>query len=280
MVTAGQSGRGGVGHRNLLGSLGVLSQRCRTEARPDDYPRGNEDPPTRSCALPWRRGRHGGRPADEATRALQHVDPDQVPRPDPARRDHGDVPPVEALLRSCPDGCTALRSVACSSTRSTSSIPRASARGTSAAAGYATGPRLVAELRGTEDLPDVPHPLPRAARGRSARRAGRIGASLGDDDVAEIDRRLDRLDRGSSHGPWTRAVLEMHRGAAHELGSRSGGELRSRNAAVQARRAQAEEPRADDQPREGVSVVAAWRGLPAPPSSDRSRRPRHDGAAR
>jgi hypothetical protein len=28
------------------------------------------------------------------------------------------------------------------------------------------------------------------------------------DDRAEIDRRLSRLDRASSHGPWTRAVLE------------------------------------------------------------------------
>jgi hypothetical protein len=31
--------------------------------------------------------------------------------------------------------------------------------------------------------------------------------NLGADDLAEIDRRLDRLDRASSHGPWTRAVL-------------------------------------------------------------------------
>lgn len=32
-------------------------------------------------------------------------------------------------------------------------------------------------------------------------------AELSDDDVAEIDRRLDRLDRASTHGPWTRVVL-------------------------------------------------------------------------
>lgn len=29
------------------------------------------------------------------------------------------------------------------------------------------------------------------------------------EDRAEIDRRLDRLDRASSHGPWTRQTLEL-----------------------------------------------------------------------
>ena len=32
-------------------------------------------------------------------------------------------------------------------------------------------------------------------------------ADLSPADRAEIDRRLDRLDRASTHGPWTRAVL-------------------------------------------------------------------------
>ena len=32
-------------------------------------------------------------------------------------------------------------------------------------------------------------------------------AELSEEDVADIDRRLDRLDRASSHGPWTAAVL-------------------------------------------------------------------------
>jgi hypothetical protein len=30
---------------------------------------------------------------------------------------------------------------------------------------------------------------------------------LTDGDVAELERRLDRMDRHSTHGPWTRAVL-------------------------------------------------------------------------
>ena len=33
-------------------------------------------------------------------------------------------------------------------------------------------------------------------------------AGLTEPDVAEIGRRLDRLDRSSTHGPWTRAVLK------------------------------------------------------------------------
>jgi len=32
---------------------------------------------------------------------------------------------------------------------------------------------------------------------------------LSDADIAEINRRLDCLDRASTHGPWTRQVLEM-----------------------------------------------------------------------
>jgi hypothetical protein len=39
----------------------------------------------------------------------------------------------------------------------------------------------------------------------------RSSADLTDDDVAELDRRLERLDRASSHGPWTRHYLELIR---------------------------------------------------------------------
>jgi hypothetical protein len=34
-------------------------------------------------------------------------------------------------------------------------------------------------------------------------------AALGPEDIAEIDRRLERLDRASSHGPWTLVTLEL-----------------------------------------------------------------------
>ena len=36
-----------------------------------------------------------------------------------------------------------------------------------------------------------------------------VNDALSDEDVAEITKRLDRLDRASSHGPWTRAVLDV-----------------------------------------------------------------------
>jgi hypothetical protein len=65
----------------------------------------------------------------------------------------------------------------------------------------------VAALRGDESAPVyriqfhlVDEPDPRAELAAAA--------DLTAEDIAEIDRRLDRLDRASSHGPWTRAVLE------------------------------------------------------------------------
>ena len=42
---------------------------------------------------------------------------------------------------------------------------------------------------------------------------------LGDADVAEIDRRLARLDAASAHGPWTGAVLDA---IAHRPAVRAG----------------------------------------------------------
>ena len=73
--------------------------------------------------------------------------------------------------------------------------------------GFSSAAALVADLRGDESSPIyrvqfhlVDEPDPRAELAASA--------DLTDDDLAEIDRRLDRLDRASSHGPWTHAVLE------------------------------------------------------------------------
>lgn len=66
----------------------------------------------------------------------------------------------------------------------------------------------MADLRGTTELPTyrivfhaVDEPDPRAVLAASDQ--------LVDDDIAEIDRRLDRLDRASKHGPWTRPVLRL-----------------------------------------------------------------------
>jgi hypothetical protein len=45
--------------------------------------------------------------------------------------------------------------------------------------------------------------------GEDPRIALRESADLTDDDVAAIDARLERLDRASSHGPWTMATLDL-----------------------------------------------------------------------
>ncbi len=67
---------------------------------------------------------------------------------------------------------------------------------------------LVAELRGTPDLDLyrirfhlVDEPDPRAVLAETT--------DVSADDLAAIDTRLDRLDRASSHGPWTLATLRL-----------------------------------------------------------------------
>ena len=92
--------------------------------------------------------------------------------------------------------------------------------------------------------------------------SSRATDDLSDDDVAEITRRLERLDRASTHGPWTSDVLAC---IAAEPGRRApdfAGTIRTRGATVQARRAQAQGARADDQPARRLQAVAARRGVP------------------
>jgi hypothetical protein len=74
--------------------------------------------------------------------------------------------------------------------------------------GYADAATLVRDLRGTDDFPVyrivfhvVDEPDPRAVLAADA--------ALSDAEVAAIDQRLARLDAASSHGPWTRAVLDV-----------------------------------------------------------------------
>ena len=76
------------------------------------------------------------------------------------------------------------------------------------AGGYEDRAALIADLRGTPDLDlyrirfhAVDEPDPRAALAAEA--------TLGAADRAEIDKRLDRLDKASSHGPWTRETLRL-----------------------------------------------------------------------
>jgi hypothetical protein len=74
--------------------------------------------------------------------------------------------------------------------------------------GYTSVQDLVADLRGTPDLPlyrirfrAVDAPDPRAVLAASS--------ELSDADRAELDKRLARLDAASSHGPWTADTLAL-----------------------------------------------------------------------
>ena len=51
--------------------------------------------------------------------------------------------------------------------------------------------------------------------GPDPRIALRESADLTDDDVAAIDAKLERLDRASSHGPWTMTTLDLIRRRPH-----------------------------------------------------------------
>lgn len=76
------------------------------------------------------------------------------------------------------------------------------------AAGYANTEELVADLRG-----DPARPLYRIEFRRSDRPDPRAQlaarSDLAEAELTEIDRRLDRLDRASTQGPWTRATLAL-----------------------------------------------------------------------
>jgi hypothetical protein len=75
-------------------------------------------------------------------------------------------------------------------------------------AGFPDAATLVGQLRGEPDLPVyriafhvVDEPDPRSVLAATA--------DLSPTDRSEIDRRLDRLDRASGFGPWTRATLAV-----------------------------------------------------------------------
>jgi hypothetical protein len=74
-------------------------------------------------------------------------------------------------------------------------------------AGYPDAPSLVADLRGEPDHPVyrivfrfLDEPDPRTVLANDD--------ALSESDVDEIGRRLARLDKASTHGPWTMAYLE------------------------------------------------------------------------
>jgi hypothetical protein len=77
-----------------------------------------------------------------------------------------------------------------------------------AAAGYPSAEALVADLRGTPDL-DVYRIEFRTVGEPDPRDALAASDDLSDDERSEIDRRLERLDRSSTHGSWTAETLHL-----------------------------------------------------------------------
>jgi hypothetical protein len=73
--------------------------------------------------------------------------------------------------------------------------------------GYPSAGALVRDLRGPADLP-VYRITFHTLAGPDPRRELAETDALSADDVAELQRRLTRLDRASSHGAWTRATLD------------------------------------------------------------------------
>jgi hypothetical protein len=73
-------------------------------------------------------------------------------------------------------------------------------------AGFASRAELLGELRGTADLATYRIRF-HCATGPDPRSVLADTAALSAADVAELRRRLERLDRASSHGCWTEAVL-------------------------------------------------------------------------
>lgn len=75
-------------------------------------------------------------------------------------------------------------------------------------AGHADGDAARAALRGDDDLPVYRITIEPAA-GPDPRSVLAADDALDDDAVAEIDRRLDRLDRASSYGAWTMETIRL-----------------------------------------------------------------------
>jgi len=75
-------------------------------------------------------------------------------------------------------------------------------------AGYERASDLRAELRGAPDVAVYRVRL-RPASGPDPRDELASSDGLDDEAIADLDRRLDRLDRHSPTGPWTTATLEL-----------------------------------------------------------------------
>lgn len=76
------------------------------------------------------------------------------------------------------------------------------------AAGFHDAVSLLADLPGEPSRPVYRIKFTRSERPDPRAELAASG-ELGEGDVAEIDKRLDRLDRASSHGAWTRSTLRL-----------------------------------------------------------------------
>jgi hypothetical protein len=75
-------------------------------------------------------------------------------------------------------------------------------------AGYDSEADLIDKLRGGPEQPIYRIQFVRSTQpDLRAELAARV--DLSGDDIANVSRRLERLDRASRHGPWTRATLDL-----------------------------------------------------------------------
>ncbi|MBZ5740567.1 hypothetical protein [Nocardioides mangrovi] len=82
------------------------------------------------------------------------------------------------------------------------------------AAGWPDAERLRRQLAKVDGVPTT-YRVTLGWAGPDPRVALRESADLTPEDVAAIDARLERLDRASSHGPWTMATLDVIRRRPH-----------------------------------------------------------------
>ena len=129
--------------------------------------------------------------------------------------------------------------------------------------GEADADAVRAGLRG-----DPAHPTyrigVRAAEGPDPRSLLAHDDDLSDDDVAEVDRRLDRLDRASSHGAWTAETLALIEASPATLAADLAASVGHEPRPVQARRPQAQGAGADREPGRRLPAVAPGTHLPRP----------------
>ena len=94
--------------------------------------------------------------------------------------------------------------------------------------------------------------------------------SLSDDDLAAINLRLERLDRASTHGPWTNDVLRLIEANPSPSCPRPGRNQGHGNAPVQGRCSQAQESGSDREPPHRLPPLPPRDGVPQEPASDLS----------